>query len=102
MIAASLAPGLYLMKGVVILKMPDFISNANAGPYFEAIVLFKTTATIRREKGARRSIKERDAAFCFFVALPFLCITYRQGDTSHCLKPPVDFKTKVPFWPGLA
>ena len=22
-----------------------------------------------------------------------------QGDTSRCLKPPVDFKTKVPFWP---
>ena len=24
-----------------------------------------------------------------------------QGDTSHCAKPPVDFKTKVLFWPGL-
>ena len=24
-----------------------------------------------------------------------------QGDTSRCPKPPVDFKTKVPFWPGL-
>ena len=24
-----------------------------------------------------------------------------QGDTSGCAKPPVDFKTKVPFWPGL-
>ena len=24
------------------------------------------------------------------------------GDPSLCLKPPVDFKTKVPFWPGLA
>ena len=25
-----------------------------------------------------------------------------QGDTSHYLKPPVDIKTKVLFWPGLA
>ena len=25
-----------------------------------------------------------------------------QGDTSGCDEPPVDFKTKVPFWPGLA
>ena len=25
-----------------------------------------------------------------------------QGDTSRCLKPSVDLKTKVPFWPGLA
>ena len=24
-----------------------------------------------------------------------------QGDTSCCDKPPVDFKTKFPFWPGL-
>ena len=27
--------------------------------------------------------------------------SYLQGDTSRCLKHPVDFKTKVPFWPGL-
>ena len=25
-----------------------------------------------------------------------------QGDHSACGEPPVDFKTKVPFWPGLA
>ena len=25
-----------------------------------------------------------------------------QGDTSRWLKPPVDLKTKVPLWPGLA
>ena len=25
-----------------------------------------------------------------------------QGDHSSCGEPPVDFKTKVPFWPGLA
>ena len=25
-----------------------------------------------------------------------------QGDTARCLKPPVDFKPKVPFWHGLA
>ena len=25
-----------------------------------------------------------------------------QGDTSRCSKPPVDFKSWVPFWPGLA
>ena len=25
-----------------------------------------------------------------------------QGDTSDCGEPPVDFKTKVPFWPGKA
>ena len=24
-----------------------------------------------------------------------------QGDHSACAKPPVDFKTKVPLWPGL-
>ena len=24
-----------------------------------------------------------------------------QGDTSGCDEPPVDFKTRVPFWPGL-
>ena len=24
-----------------------------------------------------------------------------QGDTARCLKPPVDFSTEVPFWPGL-
>ena len=24
-----------------------------------------------------------------------------QGDHSPCAKPPVDFRTKVPFWPGL-
>ena len=24
------------------------------------------------------------------------------GDNSTCSKPPVNFKTKVPFWPGLA
>ena len=23
-----------------------------------------------------------------------------QGDPSRCLKPPFDFRTKVPFWPG--
>ena len=25
-----------------------------------------------------------------------------QGDLSRCLKPPVYFRTKVPFWPGLS
>ena len=25
-----------------------------------------------------------------------------QGDHSTCSKPPVDFKTKLPFWPGQA
>ena len=31
----------------------------------------------------------------------FLDITvYIQGDPSRCLKSPVDFRTKVPFWPG--
>ena len=25
-----------------------------------------------------------------------------QGDSSRSSKPPVDIKTKVPFWPGLA
>ena len=25
-----------------------------------------------------------------------------QGDESCCQKPPVDFKTKLPFWPGQA
>ena len=25
-----------------------------------------------------------------------------QDDTSGCGEPPVDFKTKVPFWPGLS
>ena len=25
-----------------------------------------------------------------------------QGDHSTCSKPPVDFKTEVPFWPGQA
>ena len=25
-----------------------------------------------------------------------------QGDHSACAKPPVDFKTKVPLWPGQA
>ena len=25
-----------------------------------------------------------------------------QGDHSACAKPPVDFKTKVPLWPGVA
>ena len=25
-----------------------------------------------------------------------------QGDHSTCGEPPVDFKTQVPFWPGLA
>ena len=24
-----------------------------------------------------------------------------QGDPSYCAKPPVDFKTKIPLWPGL-
>ena len=24
-----------------------------------------------------------------------------QGDHSPCAKPPVDYETKVPFWPGL-
>ena len=24
-----------------------------------------------------------------------------EGDIARCLKPPVDSKTKVPFWPGL-
>ena len=33
---------------------------------------------------------------CLFVYLIL------QGDTSGCAKPPVDFKGKVPFWPGLA
>ena len=28
--------------------------------------------------------------------------SYVQGDTSRCAKPPVAFKTKVLFWPGLA
>ena len=31
----------------------------------------------------------------------FVKWTYVQGDTSRCAKPPVDFKTKVPLWPGL-
>ena len=30
------------------------------------------------------------------------CIPSVQGDHSACAKPPVDFKAKVPFWPGLA
>ena len=30
------------------------------------------------------------------------CIRSIQGDHSACDEPPVDFKTKVPFWPGLA
>ena len=25
-----------------------------------------------------------------------------QGDTSGCAKPPIDFKTKFPLWPGQA
>ena len=25
-----------------------------------------------------------------------------QGDTAGSYKPPIDFKTKVPFWPGQA
>ena len=28
-------------------------------------------------------------------------IIHLQGDTALCLKPTVDFKTKVPFWPRL-
>ena len=28
--------------------------------------------------------------------------TIVQGDHSACAKPPVDFKTKVPLWPGQA
>ena len=28
--------------------------------------------------------------------------TSLQGDHSACGEPPVNFKTKVPFWPGLA
>ena len=28
--------------------------------------------------------------------------SYIQGDTSGCDEPPVDIKTKVPFWPGQA
>ena len=31
-----------------------------------------------------------------------MVVLHIQGDTSRCAKPPVDFKTKVPFWPGLA
>ena len=30
------------------------------------------------------------------------CRPKLHGDASRCLKPPVDFKTKVSFWPGLA
>ena len=29
-------------------------------------------------------------------------ISQLQGDHSTCSKPPVDFKTKVPFWPVQA
>ena len=32
----------------------------------------------------------------------FLQAVSIQGDHSACAKPPVDFKTKVPLWPGLA
>ena len=28
--------------------------------------------------------------------------TTLQGDTSGCFKPPVDIRSKVQFWPGLA
>ena len=29
-------------------------------------------------------------------------MAYLQGDHSTCSKPPVEFKTEVPFWPGQA
>ena len=34
--------------------------------------------------------------------IDFICFTsFIQGDTAGSSKPPADFKTKVPFWPGL-
>ena len=42
-------------------------------------------------------------ANCKFQWQPFLrSLDLLQGDHSACGDPPVDFKTKVPFWPGLA
>ena len=65
-------PGALSNEGSRDFENARFYLKRKRGPYFEAIVLFKTTATIRREKGARRSIKERDAAFLllspFFVS----------------------------------
>ena len=44
---------------------------------------------------------------CLLVALLIseigqLAMFCLQGDHSPCGEPPVDFKTKVQFWPGLA
>ena len=43
-----------------------------------------------------------DADVPVFVEGQVNFVTKIQGDPSACDEPPVDFKTKVPFWPDLA
>ena len=35
------------------------------------------------------------------IQVSFCLHTFVQGDPSCCLKPSVDYITKVPYWPGL-
>ena len=51
------------------------------------------------------TIRIRNNIGCFKIICRSFLIkisTTVQGDTSRCPKPPVDFKTKVSFWPGMA
>ena len=45
----------------------------------------------RLSKGSEESLPREVCKYCEL---------HLQGDNYTCSKPPVDFKTKVPFWPG--
>ena len=53
-------------------------------------------------KTIRILMKLRVASSIQTKMYPLYTIMSVQDDTSRCLKPPVDSKTKVPLWPGLA
>ena len=40
--------------------------------------------------------------FLLWIFFGMLQMAHVQSDRASCAKPPVDFETKVPFWPGLS
>ena len=76
-------------------------------PVKEVALSFKKTKTIDHERLSLRCIgydsksdKERLDSLGVAIRTGDSFQGAIQGDHSTCSKPTVDFKTKVPFWPG--
>ena len=66
--------------------MRNIVQNGKKSDVFPTILLFLTLLS-----APERTCCKTDTILAKEI----------QGDTSGCDEPPVDFKTKVPFWPGM-